>query len=183
MLIYFKYFKTLKNKLIYIIINKKMTNYNNSIIYKIYSNVLGINEIYVGSTTRFYSRCDLHKSDCININSPRYSYKLYNYIRSNGGFINFIIEELEKYNCNNKLELIIKEEYYKNLLSPTLNIRKAHTTKEELKIYKINYQQLEKVKYYLKQPMTCLKCNKTHTKRDTTNHQKTKYCINFIKIT
>lgn len=181
MFIYFKFFKILKNKLIYIIINIKMTNYNNSIIYKIYSNVLGINEIYVGSTTRFYSRCDLHKSDCNNINSPRYDFKLYNYIRSNGGFINFIIEELEKYNCDNKLQLNIKEEYYINLLKPTLNIRKAYTTKEELKIYKKKYQQLDKVKIYLKQNMTCLKCNKTHTKRDTTNHQKTKYCLNFKK--
>ena len=28
--------------------------------------------------------------------------------------------------------------------------------------------------------VTCPKCNKTHTRRDTTHHQKTKYCKNYL---
>jgi group I intron endonuclease len=156
-----------------------MANYDESKIYKIYSNLLGINEIYVGSSANFVARCDQHKSDCYNINSPRYIYKLYNYIRSNGGFNNFIIEEIEHYSCNNRTELNIREEYWKNQLNPTLNIIKAHTTKEELKQYKKDYQQQERIKLYLKTIITCPKCNKNHTRRDTTHHQKTKYCKNF----
>jgi hypothetical protein len=160
-----------------------MSNYNESKIYKIYSNLDGINEIYIGSTSNFNFRCYLHRSDCNNFNSPRFCYKLYNYIRSNGGFNNFIIEELEHYRCNNKNELNIREEYWINLLKPSLNNKKAHTTKEEIKKYKKIYQQQEHIKQYLKTTIRCLKCDKTHTRRDTTHHQKTKYCKNFKKNT
>jgi len=156
-----------------------MANYNESKIYKIYSNSEGINEIYVGSSARFIERCEQHRSDCYNINSPRYILKLYNYIRSNGGFNNFIIQEIEHYSCNNRTELNIREEYWKAQLNPTLNIIKAHITKEELKQYKKDYQQQEHVKEYLKTIIRCPKCNKEHTRRDTTHHQNTKYCKNF----
>jgi len=159
-----------------------MANYEESKIYKIYSNLSGVNEIYVGSSAQFLKRCVMHYSDCTNINSPRYCYKLYNYIRSNGGFNNFIIEEIEDYKCNNRTELNIREEYWKNELNPTLNQKKAHTTEEEYKQYKKEYQQRDYIKLYAKQIITCSKCHKNHSRRDTTHHQKTKYCKNYLNV-
>ena len=108
-----------------------MANYNESRIYKIWCNLQGINEIYIGSSASFINRTKLHKSDCNNINSPRYDLKLYNYIRNNGGFDNFTVEVLEKYPCKNRTELNIREEWWKNQLQPTLNTNKAHITTVE----------------------------------------------------
>jgi hypothetical protein len=160
-----------------------MTNYNESRIYKIWCNLNGIDEIYIGSSARFVGRCKLHESDCNNINSPRYGYKLYQYIRNNGGFENFTIDVLEKYPCKNKTELHIREEYWKNELNPTLNTNKAHRTEQDVKQYQKEYhkeyQKQEKCKHYLKQIITCSKCGKKHDRRNTTNHQRTKYCQNY----
>lgn len=164
-----------------------MSNYENSKIYKIYSILPGINEFYVGSSADFLKRCILHHSDCANINSPRYCYKVYNYIRTNGGFSNFIIKEIEDYKCNNRTELNIREEYWKNELNPTLNQRKAHITEQEHKQYKKEYGQRDNMKQYQKQYqkryskqiITCSNCGKKHSIANTTNHQKTGYCRNF----
>ena len=149
-----------------------MANYNESRIYKIWCNLQGVDEIYIGSSARFIERCKLHESDCNNINSPRYSYKLYNYIRNNGGWNNFTVEVLEKYPCNNRKELNIREEWWKQQQQPTLNERRAHITDEELKVYQQHYER--KVKQ-------CDKCGKTY--KHITNHRRTKYCKNFNATT
>ena len=166
-----------------------MSTYNESRIYKIYCKLSGIDEYYVGSTANFISRCVLHKSDCNNIKSPRYNYKLYNYIRNNGGWENFTVEVLEKVSCDSRTELNIKEEYWQNLLQPTLNINKAHITDEELKeynnkrfkeYYKNNKIKINKNKRAI---IHCDKCDKTYKRSDKAKHQKTKYCKNYIFTT
>ena len=155
-----------------------MANYNESRIYKIWCNLNGIDEIYIGSSARFINRCILHESDCNNINSPRYRLKLYNYIRNNGGFGNFTIDVIEHYPCANKKELIIREEYWKNELNPSLNHNKAHRTKQDEKQYQKEYQK-EYHKEYQKQSVKCSKCGKKYNRYNTFNHQRTKYCQNY----
>lgn len=153
-----------------------MANYNESRIYKIYCTLSTINEFYIGSSTRYEERCMLHKSDCTNINSPRYSYKLYDYIRKNGGWENFTVEVLEKYPCKNRIELNIREEWWKQQEQPTLNTNKAHTTIEELKEQQQKYHQ-----HYQRKVKQCDKCGKTYKHR--ANHQKSKYCKNYKSTT
>ena len=75
-------------------------NYNNTIIYKLVSTDVDIKECYIGHTTNFNKRKCAHKYDCININSKNYNFNMYQFIRQNGGFNNWLIIKVEKYvNC------------------------------------------------------------------------------------
>jgi hypothetical protein len=177
-----------------------MTNYNESRIYKIWCNLQGVDEIYIGSSARFIERCKLHESDCNNINSPRYSYKLYQYIRNNGGFQNFKIHVIEEFPCENRTSLNIREEYWKKELQPTLNTNRAYRTEEELKEDLIQYrtdnpeyfkqyrnQYRQQYPEYFKQnnnnrpkgKFNCSNCDKTYTYTNKKTHLKSKYCKNY----
>ena len=166
-----------------------MANYNESRIYKIWCNLEGIDEIYIGSSARFIERCKLHESDCNNINSPRYSYKLYQYIRNNGGFQNFKIHVIQEFPCENRTALNIREEYWKKELQPTLNTNRAHLSKNELrdchnKAVKKHYTNNKThIRSKAKQVIQCSHCDKTHTKENKSHHQKTKYCKNYKSTT
>jgi hypothetical protein len=151
-----------------------MANYNESRIYKIYCTLATINEFYIGSSARFEERSKLHKSDCTNINSPRYSYKLYNYIRNNGGWNNFTVEVLEKYPCKNRTELNIREEWWKQQQQPTLNNNKAHRTDEEHKEYQQQSNNNRPIGKF-----NCSNCNKTYTYTNKQTHLRSKYCKNY----
>jgi len=99
-------------------------DYSKSIIYKIYSIVNNVNKIYVGSTTNFKNR--KHKHKCLSLNNKNkdtyeYNYEIYQYINNNGGWGNFNMSILERYNCTNKQELHTREAYYINKLKPSLN--------------------------------------------------------------
>jgi hypothetical protein len=162
-----------------------MANYNESRIYKIYCTLSTINEFYIGSSAEYEKRCILHKSNVTNINSPMYGYKLYNYIRNNGGWNNFTVEVLEKYPCKNRKELNIREEWWKQQEQPTLNERKAHRTEEDLKDYTSQYYKVNKthIRANANQVIQCSNCDKTYTKENKTHHQKTKYCKNYKSTT
>lgn len=90
-------------------------------IYEIYSNQPGINQCYIGSTTRFTSRKSHHKKNTNNKRSKSYHRRLYRYIRDNGGWENFIIEPLEIIECETRGEGLIREQYFIDLFKPTLN--------------------------------------------------------------
>lgn len=144
-----------------------MANYNESRVYKIWCNLSGIDEIYVGSSVNFVARCLLHRSDCNNINSPRYDNKLYNYIRNNGGFENFNIHVLEIFPCKNYIELHQREQKWIDELKPTLNNNKSYQTNEDFKNYMNKY--MSKIIY-------CNKCNKKSTIGHISRHKKSKQC-------
>jgi hypothetical protein len=92
---------------------KKIIDFSKIIIYKIVCNDLNITDVYVGHTTNFINRKAKHKSDCNNPNSKSYNYKIYNLIRQNGGFENWSMIEIEKFqDCNDINEASAKERYY-----------------------------------------------------------------------
>jgi len=63
-------------------------------------------EIYIGSTNNFIRRRKEHFYRCRNINCKSYNYKLYRFIRSNGGIDNFVMEILERcYEDEDKFEI------------------------------------------------------------------------------
>lgn len=112
-----------------------MVNYNYSKIYKI-TNTIN-DEIYIGSTTYQYlcSRMNSHRM-MVKDNTGRRKSKLYNLMRELGveNFKIFLIEECK---CNNKDELLDREQYYIKLLNPSLNmINCVKKNNDEMREYK-----------------------------------------------
>ena len=97
---------------------KMDVDYSNTIIYKIYCKDETIKDVYVGHTTNFIQRKHLHKSACKNLNN---TLKIYNVIRSNGGWDNWEMVEIAKYNCKDATEARIKEQEHYNDLKASLN--------------------------------------------------------------
>jgi len=98
---------------------------NFSCVYSIQCKDKEVKEFYIGSTKTYCIRYTLHKSNCNNLNSKDYTYPLYKFIRENGGWDNWeMIVEVKTPNLN-KDELLELEQYYMDLLEPTLNGQNA----------------------------------------------------------
>ena len=66
-----------------------MPDYSKSLIYKLECKDPNITEIYVGATTDFYTRKNLHKSACINKDGKfKHNTPLYCFMRLHGGWNN-----------------------------------------------------------------------------------------------
>ena len=97
---------------------KENIDYSNTIIYKIYCNDSAITDTYVGHTTNFVVRKYSHKNAC---NNSKNVLKIYKIIRENGGWDNWNMVEIAKYNCNDSTEARIKEQLHYEELKSTLN--------------------------------------------------------------
>lgn len=121
-----------------------MVNYNYAKVYKIINSIN--NDVYIGSTTYQYlcSRMNQHRMASKEINGKRES-NLYKSMRELG-VKNFKIELLEDVNCDNKIDLLDKEQYYIDLLKPTLNmVNSKHWTEEKIKEYKKQWRQNKQI--------------------------------------
>src|SRR5687767_8045615 len=106
-----------------------MVNYNNSKIYKIVNNVN--NKIYIGSTCNLLRvRWNWHKADMKK--KPNRLIYQEKYIL---GVQNFRIILIENFACNNRNELRAREQFYIELLKPSLNYGNALRTEEKKKDY------------------------------------------------
>ena len=133
---------------------KKAIDFSRNLIYKIVCKDLTITELYVGHTSNFRVRKNTHKSSCNNEKAKGYNYKVYSYIRDNGGFENWSMIEIEKYPCNDANECSARERYWIETLKANLNINiPSRTYKEyrELNKEKIKERQKERDKEYYKQ--------------------------------
>jgi hypothetical protein len=108
-----------------------MVNYSNGIIYKICCNDTEITDCYIGSTCSFKARKCAHKSSCNIINGRDYNYNVYQFIRANGGWINFSMIQLEAYSAVDKRQLETRERYWIELLKPSLNKNIPTATHQE----------------------------------------------------
>lgn len=94
-------------------------------VYRIECLDKNIKEFYIGSTKDIHKRNILHKSSCHNSNSRKYNYKVYKFIRENGGWENWqIVVEYETKGYS-KYDRHIEEQINKDLLEPELNNRNA----------------------------------------------------------
>ena len=134
---------------IYYIMPKTKVDYTNTIIYKIVCSNEDIEYIYVGSTTDFTKRKYNHKCSCNNINDKHYNEKKYVEMRNNGGWDNFKMLEVEKYNCNDKREAEAREEEIRVKLKANMNSNRCFLTEEQQKNYQYEYR--EKFKEYSKE--------------------------------
>jgi hypothetical protein len=96
-------------------------DYSNTIIYKITCKNPEITDVYVGHTTNFVQRKHAHKQNCINEKALNYKCKLYNVIRTNGGWANWQMEIINFFNCADHYEARKKEQEYFISLNATLN--------------------------------------------------------------
>ena len=97
-------------------------------MYSIYNlHKIDSNDCYIGKTKNIFKRMALHK-----YYSKSSTYKLYNFIRANGGFENFTYEILET-NIPEE-QGVYKERYYFNLYQPNLNNNVPGQTQDESKL-------------------------------------------------
>jgi hypothetical protein len=139
---------------------KKEVDYSNTIIYKICCKDETIKDVYVGHTTNFIQRKYAHKISCINLNTDL---KIYNVIRNNGGWDNWNMIELAKYECKDVTEARIKEQEHYNELKSSLNSNPPYVDKTKLFCSLCNLQC-----FGTKQYNEHIKCNK-HINKSKTN--------------
>ena len=132
-------------------------DYTKSVIYKIVCKNTDITDLYIGSTTNFAKRKNCHKTMCNNINSKLYSLNVYNCIRNNGGWDNWVMIMVEQYNCNNGDELRARERYYIDALKPSLNKNIPMRTVDELNQYLKIYREYNREyhKRYVNNMLIC----------------------------
>ena len=107
----------------------------NGIVYKLCCKNPEIKEIYVGSTENLYERRRKHKECSYGLTKSKQSMcYVYTYIRENGGWDNWEIIVIEKYNCEEKHELKYRERYWLETLNAKLNSLSPIKSKEEIKV-------------------------------------------------
>ena len=121
-----------------------MPNYSNGIIYKICCRDTDIKEIYIGSTTNYRRRKHQHKRTCNNPNVKNYNLYVYQFIRNNGGFENWDMVEVEKYEAKDRRVLHKRERYWIEELKASLN--KIIPTRTKKEYYNDNKEKLNE--YY-----------------------------------
>ena len=157
-------------------------DYCKGAVYKIYSKDKNDKNFYIGSTRNLKSRIENHIKACNHdIDRP-----LYNYIRDNGGFDNFIVEPMIICNLDRDKLRDIEEHFFRSL-KPTLNRnhpkrdRKTYFLENKEKIsnqmkkyYADNCDKLKKHSYT---KVVCPHCGRISTNGHIRRHQKTKYCL------
>ena len=99
------------------------SNYvSNTSIYKLCCKNLNIIELYVGHTTDMRRRKNSHKSNCNNEKTKDYNLNVYQFIRNNGGWDNWDMIEIERFEAIDGNDARKKERYYIETLKATLNI-------------------------------------------------------------
>jgi len=113
-------------------------DYQYTIIYKI-EHIEKEDLRYVGHTTNWDKRKFSHKQRCLKENNSKHNQKLYQMMRSNGGWEMFRMIEIEKYPCNDKREAEKREcEMMKNFKA-SLNTINSYISEEEKVEYHFNY--------------------------------------------
>ena len=121
-------------------------NYSKTIIYKI-EHIENEDLVNVGHTTNFDKRKSEHKSSCKNGKSIVYNLKLYQMMRSNGGWDMFRMIEVEKYSCKDRREAERRENEIMKVLKANMNMRNSFITEEGKKERDKNYYEENKGRF------------------------------------
>jgi len=96
-------------------------DYGNTIIYKIVCKNPMVKDFYIGYTTNLKVRKYNHKSNCNNANGDKYDFLLYKTIRKKGGWDNWEVLPVDKFDCKNVNEAEEIERSFINKYKPNLN--------------------------------------------------------------
>ena len=110
-------------------------------VYIIRCNDKSITDCYIGSTTDMYNREKNHRNKWNDINYRSYNYKLYQFIRENGGWENWEMKKI--FDVEDDTPLKDWEQYYIDFMKPTLNGRNGNNTMIKEKKKRI-FNQMEK---------------------------------------
>ena len=105
-------------------------------IYKI-SNNNDNKEFYIGSTKNLSRRKSHHKKNVSNKRGKLYWCKLYFYIRSNGGWVNFTFSKIHEIDVDSSLQCVQEEQAIINMMKPTLNTIKSTKSNNCLTTYEV----------------------------------------------
>lgn len=166
---------------------KDNIDYSNTIIYKIYCKDTSISDTYIGHTTNFLLRKQQHKYVSNNIKNVL---KIYKTIRENGGWDNWNMVEIAKYNCNDSTEARIMEQKHYEEFNSSLNSNPPYVDNKKYYCINCNIQCAGPKAFlihtnnssHLKKMDNNINLNKETT--DTTCHYKYNciYCNYFTKI-
>ena len=164
-------------------------------IYMIRSKEPSLHDFYIGSCEDMRQRMNGHKSRCYNENFKEYNKKLYQHIRANGGWDNFIMEQIDT--CDVERLFIVEQEYIDKLF-PSLNERRAYRSEEYVKEYHKEYREnngdiiREKIKEHYeknkdiicerrKEKFTC-ECGGKYTRTHKSEHMKSNKHKSYIAL-
>ena len=100
-------------------------------IYRIYCLNNDIKECYIGSSWDIKIRMNKHKYNCTNINSPKYNFKVYLFIRANANWVNWDYEYYEV-EAIDKTDLEMQEQDRMDIeMNILLNDKRAYTDRTE----------------------------------------------------
>ena len=98
-------------------------DYSKTLIYKlVHKDDLQNKNIYIGSTTDFRRRKNNHKTRCNNPKASEYNFKVYQNIRENDGWDEWVMLEIEKFPCIDKREADARERYWCEFYKSALNM-------------------------------------------------------------
>lgn len=140
--------------------------------YKISCLNSNVTDCYIGSTIDFKRRYINHKSDCDNKNKNNYNLKIYQTIRLNGGFNNWIMHPIDILESDDYISIRKKETELMELHKSTLNINNAYTdVKEYTREYnrEYRYNNKDKINQYAKQKFNC-ECGGKYIHQHKTRH-------------
>lgn len=123
-------------------------DYSNTSIYKLCCKDINITEIYIGHTTDMRKRKWQHKSSCNNERNKKYNYNVYQFIRNNGGWDNFDMIEVERFEAIDGYDAKKRERYWIEELKATLNMVLPSRTKKEYLKDKDEYFKEKRKDYY-----------------------------------
>ena len=147
-----------------------------SVIYKIYSKDDNVTDFYIGSTNNLQKRKLDHKTRCLNVNSKEHHFKVYAFIRSNGGFEHFDFRILEQFDTLiDKNDLHKIERKYIESENSTLNSCIPIRTPEERLGRHKKYHEENKDKKKVK--IECEFCKRLIRKHAMKRHQRSNRCI------
>ena len=106
---------------------------DNYSMYKIYPKNSDLNYSYIGHTNNFVFRKRQHQLPCIDTTHTKSHIKLYQVIRENGGWDEWVMVEIEKLIGKTKLEARIREQELIEEHGANLNLLKAYISEEERK--------------------------------------------------
>jgi len=147
-------------------------DYSDTVFYKIYCNDATVTDIYVGHTTNFVQRKYSHKKTCIKENYPNHNFKVYKFIRANGGWDNWKMEIIGFRDCCDHYEARKIEQNYFETLHATLNSIEP-LPKPKTRLSAIPKEKLEKRVWYCDLCKTTCQTNKALiAHEETTKHKR-----------
>ena len=97
--------------------------------------------VYIGSTQEYNRRKAHHK--CLWQENPK---KVYEIIRSNGGWDNFVMTPIKPFECNTRQQACEEEDKYIVEMKATMNTIRAVMSEERVKKYVKGYKEENKDK-------------------------------------